>query len=72
MSCIAATAIFFSAGAQFNRVLATEIAKPSVAAAQYNIAANHIDNVQIIRMAAEEFTRAMNGVREFNRLQGSI
>ncbi len=54
----------------FNRVLATEIAKPSVAAAQYNIAANHIDNVQIIRMAAEEFTQAMNGVREFNRLQG--
>ncbi|WP_052285756.1 tRNA (uridine(54)-C5)-methyltransferase TrmA [Kluyvera genomosp. 1] len=54
----------------FNRVLATEIAKPSVAAAQYNIAANQIDNVQIIRMAAEEFTQAMNGVREFNRLQG--
>ncbi|MDY1039314.1 tRNA (uridine(54)-C5)-methyltransferase TrmA [Lelliottia sp. CFBP8978] len=54
----------------FERVLATEIAKPSVAAAQYNIAANHIDNVQIIRMAAEEFTQAMNGVREFNRLQG--
>ncbi len=54
----------------FDRVLATEIAKPSVASAQYNIAANHIDNVQIIRMAAEEFTRAMNGVREFNRLQG--
>ena len=56
----------------FERVLATEIAKPSVAAAQYNIAANHIDNVQIIRMAAEEFTQAMNGVREFNRLEGSI
>ncbi len=54
----------------FERVLATEIAKPSVAAAQYNIAANHIDNVQIIRMASEEFTQAMNGVREFNRLQG--
>ncbi|WP_312745686.1 tRNA (uridine(54)-C5)-methyltransferase TrmA [Cedecea neteri] len=54
----------------FDRVLATEIAKPSVAAAQYNIAANNIDNVQIIRMAAEEFTQAMNGVREFNRLQG--
>lgn len=54
----------------FRRVLATEIAKPSVAAAQYNIAANQIDNVQIIRMAAEEFTQAMNGVRTFNRLQG--
>src|SRR5471030_956995 len=53
----------------FNRVLATEIAKPSVAAAQYNIAANHIDNVQIIRMAAEDFTQAMNGVREFRRLK---
>ena len=54
----------------FRRVLATEIAKPSVAAAQYNIAANHIDNVQIIRMSAEEFTQAMNGIREFNRLKG--
>lgn len=54
----------------FDRVLATEIAKPSVAAAQYNIAANYIDNVQIIRMAAEDFTQAMNGVREFNRLKG--
>uniref|UniRef100_A0A182TCE7 tRNA (uracil(54)-C(5))-methyltransferase n=1 Tax=Anopheles maculatus TaxID=74869 RepID=A0A182TCE7_9DIPT len=54
----------------FERVLATEIAKPSVAAAQYNIAANQIENVQIVRMAAEDFTQAMNGVREFNRLQG--
>ncbi|CAQ86316.1 MULTISPECIES: tRNA (uridine(54)-C5)-methyltransferase TrmA [Photorhabdus] len=53
----------------FEKVLATEIAKPSVAAAQYNITANNIDNVQIIRMSAEEFTQAMNGEREFNRLQ---
>ncbi|MGE9553084.1 tRNA (uridine(54)-C5)-methyltransferase TrmA [Erwinia amylovora] len=54
----------------FRRVLATEIAKPSVASAQYNIAVNKIDNVQIIRMAAEEFTQAMNGERTFNRLEG--
>ncbi|MFQ1022955.1 tRNA (uridine(54)-C5)-methyltransferase TrmA [Avibacterium paragallinarum] len=54
----------------FRNVLATEIAKPSVAAAQFNIQANHIDNLQIIRMSAEEFTQAMNGVREFNRLKG--
>lgn len=54
----------------FNRVLATEIAKPSVASAQYNIAVNQIDNVQIIRMAAEEFTQAMNGERRFKRLEG--
>lgn len=54
----------------FERVLATEIAKPSVAAAQFNIAANRTDNVQIIRMAAEEFTQAMRGVRQFKRLEG--
>ena len=54
----------------FRKVLATEIAKSSVAAAQFNIAANGVDNLQIIRMSAEEFTQAMQGVREFNRLQG--
>lgn len=53
----------------FNRVLATEIAKPSVAAAQFNVAANQIHNVQIIRMSAEEFTQAMQGTREFTRLK---
>ncbi len=53
----------------FDRVLATELAKPSVTAAQYNIAANNIDNVQIIRMSAEEFTEAMEGKREFRRLK---
>lgn len=54
----------------FRKVLATEIAKPSVQAAQFNIAANHIDNLQIIRMSAEEFTQALQGVREFYRLKG--
>lgn len=54
----------------FDRVLATEIAKPSVDSAQYNIAANNIENVTILRMAAEEFTSAMRGDREFRRLKG--
>ncbi|MBT0727726.1 tRNA (uridine(54)-C5)-methyltransferase TrmA [Rosenbergiella australiborealis] len=54
----------------FEHVLATEIAKPSVESAQYNIAANQVKNVQIIRMSAEEFTQAMQGVRKFNRLKG--
>lgn len=54
----------------FNRVLATELAKPSVESAQYNIAANNVKNVQIIRMSAEDFSDAMNGVREFTRLKG--
>ncbi|BAE75429.1 tRNA (uracil-5)-methyltransferase [Sodalis glossinidius str. 'morsitans'] len=53
----------------FDRVLATEIAKLSVEAAHYNIAANHIDNVQIVRMSAEEFTQAMRKEREFTRLK---
>ena len=54
----------------FNRVLATELAKPSVDAAQFNIAANNIKNLDIIRMSAEDFSDAMNGVREFTRLKG--
>jgi tRNA (uracil-5-)-methyltransferase len=54
----------------FNQVLATEIAKPSVDSAQFNITANGIDNVKILRMSAEEFTMAIRGEREFNRLKG--
>ncbi|TNI52163.1 tRNA (uridine(54)-C5)-methyltransferase TrmA [Aeromonas dhakensis] len=54
----------------FSKVLATEIAKPSVDSAQFNIAANGVDNLIILRMSAEEFTMAMRGEREFNRLKG--
>lgn len=54
----------------FKRVLATELAAPSVEAAQYNIEKNLVDNVQIIRMSAEDFTDAMAGKREFYRLKG--
>ncbi len=53
----------------FERVLATELAKPSVDSAQYNIAANKIGNVKILRLSAEEFTQAIEGKREFRRLQ---
>lgn len=53
----------------FRKVLATEISTTSVASAQYNIAKNGVDNLQIIRMSAEEFTQAMNGVRAFYRLR---
>ncbi|OTG65167.1 tRNA (uridine(54)-C5)-methyltransferase TrmA [Acinetobacter silvestris] len=54
---------------KFNRVLATELAKPSVYAAQWNIEQNHIDNIQVARLSAEDFTQAYNGIREFRRLQ---
>ncbi|RCU51153.1 tRNA (uridine(54)-C5)-methyltransferase TrmA [Corallincola luteus] len=53
----------------FRKVLATEIAKPSVASAQLNMKLNQVDNVTVIRMSSEEFTEAMAG-RKFNRLAG--
>ncbi|OUS27859.1 tRNA (uridine(54)-C5)-methyltransferase TrmA [Thalassotalea sp. 42_200_T64] len=56
--------------ANFTKVLATEISKNSVASAQHNIAANKVENLDIIRMSSEEFSQAMNGEREFRRLQG--
>jgi tRNA (uracil-5-)-methyltransferase len=54
---------------KFDKVLATEISKSSVASAQFNIEANQIDNLKIIRMSAEEFTQAVKGEREFERLK---
>ncbi|SSY80248.1 tRNA (uridine(54)-C5)-methyltransferase TrmA [Alysiella crassa] len=53
----------------FRRVLATEVSKTSVQAAQWNIAANHRDNIEIARLSAEEFTQAFSGCREFERLR---
>ena len=53
----------------FNRVLATEISKTSVESALYNCQLNQVNNLQIARMSSEEFTQAMDGVREFNRLK---
>ena len=55
---------------QFRHVIGTEIAKPSVAAAQYNIECNNLDNVKIVRLSAEEFTSAMRKERTFSRLEG--
>lgn len=54
----------------FNQVLATEISKASVAAANDNLTLNQVDNVTVIRMSSEEFTQALNGERTFRRLQG--
>ncbi|MBD3611159.1 MAG: tRNA (uridine(54)-C5)-methyltransferase TrmA, partial [Hydrogenovibrio crunogenus] len=46
---------------QFHRVLATEISKTSVASAQFNIEANKVDNVTVVKMAAEEISAALQG-----------
>lgn len=62
----------------FNKTLATEISKTSVAAALWNINANNIETnkqhqgvseIAIARLSAEEFTEAKNGTREFRRLK---
>lgn len=53
----------------FDKVLATEVSKTSVKAAEYNIEKNGCKNITIARMSSEEFTEALNGVREFRRLK---
>ncbi len=52
----------------FNRVLATEIAKISVNSARYNFDANKIENIEIVRLSSEEITQALNEIRPFRRL----
>jgi tRNA (uracil-5-)-methyltransferase len=53
----------------FDRVLATEVSKSSVHAANYNLEANGVDNVMLLRMSSDEISGALSGQREFNRLR---
>lgn len=53
----------------FGRVLATEMSKPSVKAAHYNLEANGVHNVTMVRMASEEISDALARVRPFKRLK---
>lgn len=54
----------------FDRVLATEISKASIHAAKQNMALNGVENIEFVRLSAEEFTQALDGIREFRRLEG--
>lgn len=54
----------------FDNVMATEISKTSVNAAQDNIAYNNIQNCTILRMSSEEFVSAKNKERAYRRLEG--
>jgi len=54
---------------KFNKVLATEISKTSINSATKNCLLNNISNINFIRMSAQEFVEALNGVREFRRLK---
>jgi len=52
----------------YNQVLATEISKTSVKSAQFNIEANQVTNLTVVKMAAEEISQALQG-QKFNRLK---
>ena len=54
----------------FDKVLATEISKNSIYAALENCELNRVNNITFARLASEEMTEALNGVREFTRLKG--
>ena len=53
----------------FDRVLATEVAKSSIAAAKHNADVNQVNNVTLVRLSAEEVSQALEGVRQFRRLR---
>jgi len=53
----------------FDKVLATEISKGSIHAALENCKLNGVENITFARLASEEMTEALNGVREFTRLK---
>jgi len=54
---------------QFDRVLATEVSKSSVKAAHYNLDANAVGNVAMVRMSSDEISEAMAGTRPFERMK---
>ena len=56
--------------AKFNRVLASEISKSSIANARINCELNGVCNVQFIRLSADELMSAFARRREFERLKG--
>ncbi|MDR0467433.1 MAG: tRNA (uridine(54)-C5)-methyltransferase TrmA, partial [Campylobacteraceae bacterium] len=53
----------------FDRVLATEISKTSIKAANENSLLNNIGNIEFIRLSSEEFADAYSEKREFKRLK---
>jgi len=55
---------------KFDRVLATEISKASIHAAKQNMELNGVENIDFVRLSAEEFTQAMDKVRPFRRMEG--
>ena len=55
---------------KFNRVLASEISKSSIANARINCELNGVCNAQFVRLSADELMSAFARRREFERLKG--
>jgi len=53
----------------FDKVLATEVSKRSIHAAQENCRLNDVEHISFIRLSSEEMTQALTGVRRFRRLE---
>ena len=53
----------------FDKVLATEVSKSSVRAAEYNLDANGVDNVAMVRMSSDEISDALSGGRAYRRMK---
>lgn len=53
----------------FRHVLATELAKSSLASAEFNQKLNGVDNLTLVRMSSEDFAQALDKVRPFRRLR---
>ena len=52
----------------FNRILATEVSSSSIKSANYNLQANHVSNVSVVRLSSEETAQALEKTRPFRRL----
>ncbi len=53
---------------KFRKVLATEVSKSSIRAAQENIELNQMKNIDFVRLSSEEVTQALKKERPFRRL----
>ncbi len=53
----------------FNNVVATEISRTSIKSAQYNIALNHVSNLQVLQMSAEDVSAALRQGTSLKQLE---
>ncbi len=60
----------FPLAANFRRVIATEISKTSARAATAGLELNGVDNVDLVRISAEDFTQVLRGELTTRRMKG--